>query len=186
MRNYTARFDRPSFAAFSITPDVQNDATRPNDLYVTTYRGGLSRNVFAEAQVSQKRFGFRGGGGTETAIGYSPFITLTQELGHYNAPYFDATDPEDRNNLQVTGNVTWYRGTERFGSHNVNVGFESYRSTRTGGNSQTSTGYVLPEPRRPGRRPGRPAAELRRTAVRDALPVVRRPAAERVVDDSAP
>lgn len=35
MRNYTARFDRPNFG-FSITPDVQNDATRPNDLYVTT------------------------------------------------------------------------------------------------------------------------------------------------------
>ena len=142
MRNQTARFDDPTFG-FSITPDTQNDATRPNDLYVTTYRGGVSRNVFAEAQVSQKRFGFRGGGGTETAIGYSPFITLTQELGHYNEPYFDATDPEDRNNLQVTGNVTWYRGTESFGSHNVKVGFESYRSTRTGGNSQTSTGYVF-------------------------------------------
>ena len=40
MRNYTARFDRPTFG-FSITPDVQYDATRPNDLYVTTYRGGL-------------------------------------------------------------------------------------------------------------------------------------------------
>ena len=142
MRNQTARFASPTFG-FSITPDTQNDATRPNDLFVTTYRGSVSRNVFAEAQVSQKRFGFRGGGGDQTAIGHSPFITLTQELGHYNAPYFDATDPEDRNNLQVTGNVTWYRGTESLGSHNVKVGFESYRSTRTGGNSQSSTGYVF-------------------------------------------
>ena len=142
MRNQTSRGDSPTFS-FSITPDVQNDATRPNDLYVTTYRGSLSDNLFAEAQFSQKRFGFRGGGGTQTAIGHSPFITLTQQLGHYNAPYFDATDPEDRNNLQVTGNVTWYRGTESLGSHNVKVGFESYRSTRTGGNSQTSTGYVF-------------------------------------------
>ena len=142
MRNQTSRGTRPTFG-FSITPDTQVDATRPNDLYVTTYRGSLSQNVFAEAQVSQKRFGFRGGGGTETAIGYSPFITLTQQLGHFNAPYFDATDPEDRNNLQVTGNVTWYRGTESLGSHNIKVGFESYRSTRTGGNSQSSTGYVF-------------------------------------------
>ena len=78
MRNQTARFEDPTFD-FSITPATQNDATRPNDLYVTTYRGSLSRNVFAEAQVSRKRFGFRGGGGDQTAIGYSPFITLTQE-----------------------------------------------------------------------------------------------------------
>ena len=70
-------------------------------------------------------------------------FTLTQQLGHYNNPYFDATDPEDRNNLQVTGNVTWYRPTESFGSHNIKMGYESYRSTRTGGNSQTSTGYVF-------------------------------------------
>ncbi len=142
MRNQTLRGTRPTFS-FSITPDTQNDATRPNDLYVTTYRGSLSQNVFAEAQMSQKRFGFRGGGGTETAIGYSPFITLTQQLGHFNAPYFDATDPEDRNNLQVTGNVTWYRATESLGSHSIKLGFESYRSTRTGGNSQSSTGYVF-------------------------------------------
>ena len=142
MRNQTLRGTRPTFP-FSITPDTQNDATRPNDLYVTTYRGSLSQNVFAEAQMSQKRFGFRGGGGTETAIGYSPFITLTQQLGHFNAPYFDATDPEDRNNLQVTGNVTWYRATESLGSHSIKLGFESYRSTRTGGNSQSSTGYVF-------------------------------------------
>ena len=142
MRNQTSRFDDPTFS-FSITPDTQVNPRRPNDLYVTTYRGSLSDNLFAEAQVSQKRFGFRDGGGSQTAIGHSPFITLTQQLGHYNAPYFDATDPEDRNNLQVTGNVTWYRGTEALGSHNVKVGFESYRSTRTGGNSQTSTGYVF-------------------------------------------
>ena len=143
MRNYTARTS-PTFG-FSITPDTRNDATRPNDLYVTTYRGSLSQNVFAEAQVSQKRFGFRGGGGAETAIGHSPFLTETHPLGfgHYNAPYFDATDPEDRNNLQVTGNLTWYRPTESFGSHNVKVGFENYRSTRTGGNSQSSTGFVF-------------------------------------------
>ena len=142
MRNQTSRGGDPTFG-FSITPDTQVDPKRPNDLYVTTYRGSLTRNVFAEAQVSQKRFGFRAGGGTETAIGYSPFITLTQQLGHFNAPYFDATDPEDRNNLQVTGNVTWYRGTESLGSHNIKVGFESYRSTRTGGNSQSSTGFVF-------------------------------------------
>ncbi len=144
MRNQTARGTRPPFS-FSITPDTQVDSTRPNDLYVTTYRGSLSQNVFAEAQVSQKRQGFRGGGGDQTAIGYSPFFTNTHPLGfgHYNGPYFDSTDPEDRNNLQVTGNVTWYKGTESFGSHNIKVGFERYRSTRTGGNSQSSTGFVF-------------------------------------------
>ena len=47
MRNQTSQFDGPTFG-FSITPDTQNDETGPNDLYVTTYRGSVSRNVFAE------------------------------------------------------------------------------------------------------------------------------------------
>ena len=85
MQSQTSRFAQPTFG-FSITPDTQNDATRPNDLYVTTYRGSLSRNLFAEARMSRKRFGFRGGGGDQTAVGYSPFFTLTQQFGHYNGP----------------------------------------------------------------------------------------------------
>ena len=73
----------------------------------------------------------------------SPFITLTQTLGHYNAQYFDATDPENRNNQQLTGNLTYFLNTERAGRHEIKVGYEWFRSQRTGGNSQSSTGYVF-------------------------------------------
>ncbi len=141
MRSPTARM-RPTFG-FSIDPTSITESERPNDLVVATYRGALGSSLAAEVQFSQKRFGFRGGGGTSTDIYDSPFITLTQELGHYNAPYFDATDPEDRNNRQVTGNVTWFTSSPTFGSHSVKAGFERYTSTRTGGNSQSSTGYVF-------------------------------------------
>ena len=139
MRSPTARM-RPTFG-FSIDPTSITESERPNDLVVATYRGAIGSSLAAEVQFSQKRFGFRGGGGTSTDIYDSPFITLTQELGHYNAPYFDATDPEDRNNRQVTGNVTWFTSSPTFGSHSVKAGFERYTSTRTGGNSQSSTGY---------------------------------------------
>ena len=141
MRSPTARM-RPTFG-FSIDPTSLTESERPNDLVVATYRGALGSSLAAELQYSQKRFGFRGGGGTSTDIYDSPFITLTQELGHYNAPYFDATDPEDRNNRQVSGNVTWFASSPTFGSHSVKAGFERYTSTRTGGNSQSSTGYVF-------------------------------------------
>ena len=73
----------------------------------------------------------------------SPFITLTQTLGHYNAQYFDATDPENRNNQQLTGNLTYFLNGERSGRHEIKVGYEWFRSQRTGGNSQSSTGYVF-------------------------------------------
>ena len=133
---------RPSFS-FSVVPGAIVDRQLPNDLFVATYRGSLSSTVFAELQYSQKRQGFRNTGGTSTDIFDSPFITRTGALGHYNAPYFDATDPEDRNNRQITGNVTWFLSSRSAGSHSVKAGFERYTSTNIGGNSQTATGYVF-------------------------------------------
>ena len=124
-------------------PSTVVDRERPQDLFVATYRGALANDVFAEVQYSQKRHGFRGGGGTSTDIFDSPFLTRTQALAHYNAPYFDATDPEDRNNQQVTGNVTWFLSSRQAGSHSLKAGFERYTSTNIGGNSQTSTGWVF-------------------------------------------
>ena len=134
--------DGPSFG-FSVVPSTITTGQRPQDLFVTTYRGSLSANVFAEVQYSQKRQGFRDSGGTSTDIVDSPFLTRTQALAHYNAPYFDATDPEDRNNRQITGNVTWFLSSESVGSHSLKAGFERYTSIRTGGNSQTATDYVF-------------------------------------------
>ena len=133
---------QPTFS-FSLVPSAIVNRQLPNDLFVATYRGSLTSTVFAELQYSQKRQGFRNTGGTSTDIFDSPFITRTQALGHYNAPYFDATDPEDRNNQQVTGNVTWFLSSRAAGSHSVKAGFERYTSTNIGGNSQTATGYVF-------------------------------------------
>ena len=135
--------DTGSTFGFSIVPSTIIARARPQDLFVTTYRGALANDVFAEVQYSQKRHGFRGGGGTSTDIFDSPFLTRTQALGHYNAPYFDATDPEDRNNRQITGNVTWFLSSRSVGSHSLKAGFERYTSTNIGGNSQSSTGYVF-------------------------------------------
>ncbi len=144
LRSPTA--SRRSTFGFSIEPTSIIEPEFPNDLVVATYRGAVGSSLAAEVQYSQKRQGFRGFGGTSTDIFDSPFITVWQGLGHYNAPYFDATDPEDRNNRQVTGNVTWYASSPTFGSHSVKAGFERYTSTNTGGNSQSSTGYVFYTP----------------------------------------
>ena len=135
--------DTDSTFGFSIAPSTIVDRDRPQDLFVATYRGALTDDVFAEVQYSQKRHQFLGGGGTSTDIFDSPIITRTQALGHYNAPYFDATDPEERNNQQITGNVTWFLSSRQAGSHSLKAGFERFTTTNTGGNSQSSTGWVF-------------------------------------------
>lgn len=133
---------RPSFD-FSIDPATVVERELPNSRFVLNWRGVLGDRLFATAQYSEKDFGFRNSGGTSTDIFDSPFITLTQQLGHYNAPYFDASDPEDRDNRQVAGSVSYFLTTERLGSHDIKTGVEHFRTRRTGGNSQSPTNYVF-------------------------------------------
>jgi outer membrane receptor protein involved in Fe transport len=132
-----------------LDPSSLTTSSTPNSLFAVNYNGVLGSKYFATAQFSQKKFGFRGGGGTSTNILDSPFRTRGIAPGvpsngfFYNAPYFDANDPEDRNNRQLTGSIARSFATKRTGTHDVKGGAEYYVSTRTGGNSQTSTGYVF-------------------------------------------
>ena len=139
LNNYRERTNNSGLQSFVIDPDSEVDRTNPNMYYFTNYRG-VRGNMMIEAQYSQRKFKFADDGGTSTDIVDSPFISLTCAC-LYNAPYFDATDPENRNNRQFSGNVTsyWTRG----GRHETKVGYEFFRSQRTGGNSQSSTSYVF-------------------------------------------
>jgi outer membrane receptor protein involved in Fe transport len=142
LNNYTEQESRPVFP-FTIDRHGVVTAPQPNWYAFTNYRGVLRNNLFLESQFSERRFKFDGFGGTSTDIADSPFFTLTQSLGHYNAPYFDATDPEDRNNRQFTGNLTYFLSTADFGRHELKTGYEFFRSQNRGGNSQSSTSFVF-------------------------------------------
>jgi hypothetical protein len=124
------------------------NSVRENRGYSGFYSGVLSANLFAEARYSKKHFGFRGLGGTLTDIQDSPFrsstrVTGVATAGTFNAPYFDATDPEDRNNKQAAASLSYFMSTPKWGSHDLKGGYEQFIDERTGGNSQTATGYVF-------------------------------------------
>lgn len=132
---------QPSMS-ISIDPATLYTRTLPNSLIVANYHGILSPSLFLEAQYSQKKFQFKDAGGSSPVISDSPIISLTDVL-HYNAPYWDATDPEDRDNKQFTANLSYFLSTARGGTHDLKAGFEHYKSTRTGGNSQSATNFVF-------------------------------------------
>ena len=149
IRNSTEEINRASInTALSI--DAATLVTRqvPNDLFVANYNGVLTPELFVEAQYSQKKFGFRGTGGTSQTITDSPFLALGLTGGipnqsHYNAPYFSSFDPENRDNQQYSAALSYFLSTGSIGRHDFKVGFENYTSSRTGGNSQSATGYVF-------------------------------------------
>jgi hypothetical protein len=123
------------------------DRETPSHLFITRYDGALSASTFVEAQYSRKSFGFRGSGGTETGITESPFISRGQAgipIGrHYNAPYFSALDPENRDNSQYAAALSYSLSTAGTGRHDLKLGGEYFTSSRTGGNSQSATGFVF-------------------------------------------
>ena len=145
IRNTTETFRVPF--AFTIDPNIPESPSFPNNLAVANYNGVITDRMLVNFQVSQKKFGFRGSGGTDTNLVNSPFLTrgltgIPASL-HYNGNYFDATDPEDRNNRQFAGSLSYLLSTTQFGSHDFKGGFEHFLSNRTGGNSQSATNYVF-------------------------------------------
>jgi hypothetical protein len=146
LNNSTEQLSRPSFG-FTIDPFARGDRTLPNWFGYGNYRGIIRNDLLVEAQFSQRKFQFKDNGNSATAILDSPFFSLNQLVSgttaQYNAQYFDASDPENRNNQQITGNLTYFMNSERTGRHEFKVGYEWFRSQRTGGNSQSSTGYVF-------------------------------------------
>ncbi|RPI52390.1 MAG: TonB-dependent receptor, partial [Acidobacteria bacterium] len=129
--------------SFSIDRAALISPSVPNRLGVVNYNAALNQRMLLSAQYSQKHFATEGVGGTSTNILDSPFLTRTGTMYQYNAPYFDASDPEQRNNRQLTASVTYFASDRRFGSHELKGGVESFVDTRIGANAQSATGYVF-------------------------------------------
>ena len=145
---YTSRRQsgvRPSLSAMTIDPNAPDTVYQPGSLLALNWNGVVSNRLFATAQYSRKtnhpRFG-----NTETGVLDSPFLTIGRVAPgglHYNAPYFDRTDPEDRDNNQLTGSVAWFASHPQWGTHDLKGGFERFVAIGRGGNSQSSTGFIF-------------------------------------------
>jgi hypothetical protein len=118
---------QPSLGA-SIDPATLTTPSTPNRIVAATWHGVLGARTFAEAQFSRKSWRLENAGGTSAAIVDSPFLTrgvsgVPANL-QFNGPYFDSTDPEARDNRQLTACVSQMLSSHRAGTHEVMGGFE--------------------------------------------------------------
>jgi hypothetical protein len=127
----------------SSTLDTITMPSFPNDLFIVRYDGVATSKLFLEAQYSEKNLRFENAGGTSTDIFDSPFRCWNLAGCQYNAPLFDANDPEDRNNEQLAGAASWFLSTGDAGSHDLKIGVESFKNILTGGNSNSATDWVF-------------------------------------------
>lgn len=129
---------------FSIEQSTLVEPTYPTDLIVGSYNGVLTPNLFASLQYSRKKFQFAGYGGTGKDVQLdSPRVCFFLPLCQFGQPYFDATDPEDRDNNQWAGSLNYFLSTPKIGSHDIKAGFEVFKSISRGGNSQSSTDFTF-------------------------------------------
>ncbi len=126
--------------SFSATPSTTFSSGLPNELKVARYSGVLTPSLFGEAQYSEKEFQFENSGGTSTDIVDSPFLDFGT-FTHFNAPWFDANDPEFRNNEQLGVALSYFLSSDNAGTHDIKGGWEEFTSINTGGNNQSSTGF---------------------------------------------
>lgn len=157
----TATGVRSSFG-FSNTPQTLRTRTDPATLQVQRYSGVLTSSIFAELQLSEKTFQFNNTHGKNAPSGAaaalnadgtvnqafvadSPFFDFfaSGTFSHWNAPYFDGSDPEDRNNEQLAASLSYFLDSASSGSHDLKFGYEDFSSFRTGGNSQSPTDFVM-------------------------------------------
>lgn len=147
VNNPTDQSNQPSInAALAMDPAVLLNARLPNHLWGVNWNGVLTNQLFGTFQWSRKQWS-RHAGGTSTDIRDSPFLsrgtTGVPVNRHYNAPYFSELDPEERNNRQYTGSLSYFLTDSTFGRHDLKGGFEQFTSIQNGGNSQSATGYVF-------------------------------------------
>jgi hypothetical protein len=129
----------------TIDPTAGDQTDTPGNLFAANWDGVLANRFFATAQYSRKtnhpRFG-----NTSTRLQDSPFLTIgrVSPAGlHFGPVYFDRTDPEDRDNNQLTGSVSYFGSRPGLGTHDVKAGVEVFSLVLRGGNSQSSTGYLF-------------------------------------------
>lgn len=129
----------------TIDPTAGDRTSTPGHLFVSNWNGVVADRFFATAQYSRKanhpRFG-----NTSTRLQDSPFLTIGRVSPgglHFGPNYFDRTDPEDRDNNQLTGSLSYFGSRPGFGTHEVKAGIEVFSLVLRGGNSQSSTGYLF-------------------------------------------
>lgn len=129
----------------TIDPTAGDQTDTPGNLFAANWNGVVGGRFFATAQYSAKQYHPRFGN-TSTRLQDSPFLSIGRVAPagqHFGPLYFDRTDPEDRDNNQLTGSVSYFGSRAGWGSHEVKAGFEVFSLVLRGGNSQSSTGYLF-------------------------------------------
>ena len=138
LNNYRERTNNSGLQSFIIDPASEVDRTNPNMYYFTNYRGVRGNTIWeGHTRSANSRSPMKAAPAPTSSIRRSSRCRARA----LQRAVLRRDRPENRNNRQFSGNVTTFWNGR--GRHETKVGYEFFRSQRTGGSSQSSTSCVF-------------------------------------------
>ncbi|MEM7583683.1 MAG: TonB-dependent receptor [Acidobacteriota bacterium] len=133
---------------FGIVLETQalTDRADPQTLTAFNYTGVATPNLFLEAQYSEREFVIAEGAGSRATdfIGGTTLIDIQNSAATYHTPYFCGTCPdEERNNESALVKASYFASTEKAGSHDIVIGYDSFSDLTSSENHQSPTGFQI-------------------------------------------
>ena len=115
----------------------------PQELKAINYTGIFSNNFFVEAQYSERKFEFVGSGSLFTDLIRGTLIVGTGGE-RWNSPTFcGVCRVEERSNENILAKATYFLSSERWGSHELLGGYDSFDDIRVADNHQSGSDFRI-------------------------------------------
>lgn len=130
-----------------MTPDTFYDNANDESLLSANYTGVLTDKFFFEGQYSARQTSFLGTGASDTdLVKGTPIWDRSRGQARYNSPTFCkvcGSGLEERDNWNAFVKGSYFLSTNRFGSHSLVAGFDTYKETRKNDNYQSGSSYRI-------------------------------------------
>jgi outer membrane receptor protein involved in Fe transport len=117
----------------------------PQRLSSANYAGALTNNLLLTVQLSRREFTFVDAGATSRDL-VAGTLVIADALGgaRYNSPTFcGVCRPEERDNENVLGKLSYFLSSERLGSHDLVAGYDRFTDIRAADNHQSGSDYRI-------------------------------------------
>ncbi|HQQ76780.1 MAG TPA: TonB-dependent receptor [Thermoanaerobaculia bacterium] len=132
---------------FGVVLDEKSFVQRelPQDTLSIAYNGVFTSNLFFEGMYSNRHFTFKNSGSTFTdVINGTLMRDRSRGNARWNSPTFcGVCGPEKRDNEDVLLKATYFLSTGSLGSHNIVLGYDTFKGIRTSNNYQSGSNYRI-------------------------------------------
>ncbi|MEP0775731.1 MAG: TonB-dependent receptor [Acidobacteriota bacterium] len=120
------------------------DRSMPEKLIAANYSGAFTSNLFGELQYSKREFSFVNSGSRFRDLIYGTLLLDVSTGRRFWSPTFcGVCTPEERNNENILGKLTYFLSTASMGSHDIVAGFDTFNDIRSANNHQSGSDFRI-------------------------------------------